>query len=168
MTIMKQEKSARTTSILIDIIMDVPFFAMLDARQLGVVANHMNYYEIKKGETLFKEGDPGDSVCFVIRGSLDVFKETSTPGQHVLIATVTKNKSIGEMAVIDEYTRSATVTAHSDAAIVALTKRGFEAILQENPAIGAAILKKIASLVSMNLRRTSSQLADYMPALPIT
>jgi CRP-like cAMP-binding protein len=165
---MKQDKVAQKTSALIDIIMDIPFFAMLDARQLGVVACHMNYYEIKEGETLFREGDPGDSVCFVIRGALDVFKETSTPSQQVHIATVMKNKSIGEMAVIDEYTRSATVFAHSDATIVALTKRGFEAILQENPGIGAAILKKIASLVSMNLRRTSSQLADYMPALPIT
>jgi len=166
--VMSAASNRPPTSILIDIIMDIPFFSMLSARQLTVVARRMNYYEIEEGETLFREGDPGDSVCFVIKGALDIFKETSTPGQQVHIATVTKNKSIGEMAVIDEYTRSATVTARSDTAIVALTKRGFEAILEENPKIGAAILKKIASLVSMNLRRTSSMLADYMLALPIT
>ena len=163
---MSENPNLPPTSKLIDIIMDIPFFSMLSARQLTVVARRMNYYEIDKGETLFKEGDQGDSVCFVIRGALDIYKETSTPGKHVHIATVTKNKSIGEMAVIDEYTRSATVTARSDAAIVALTKRGFDAILEENPKIGAAILKKIASLVSMNLRSTSSRLADYMPAQP--
>ena len=64
--------------------------------------------------------------------------------------------------------RSATVKSRSDAGIVALTKSGFDAILDENPKVGAAILKKVATLVSMNLRRTSSKLADYMNALPIT
>ena len=72
------------------------------------------------------------------------------------------------MAVIDDYTRSATVSAQSETGIVSLSKRGFNAILEENPKVGAAILKKIAILVSMNLRRTSSQLADAMSVLPIT
>jgi CRP/FNR family cyclic AMP-dependent transcriptional regulator len=165
---MTRNKSQNNTSLLIDTIMDIPFFAMLDSLELSVVAKHMNYYEIAKGETLFREGDPGDSVCFVVKGALDVFKQVSTKGKPVRLATVTKNRSIGEMAVIDEYTRSATVSARTDAGIVSLTKSGFDAILNENPKVGAAILKKIASLVSMNLRRTSSQLAEFMNTLPIT
>lgn len=165
---MNDKKRHLESSQLIDIIMDIPFFADLDGHELAVVAKRMNYFEITKGETLFNEGDPGDSVCFVVRGSLDIYKQAATLGGQVRISTVSKNQSIGEMAVIDEYTRSATVKARQDTAIVALTKRGFEAILVENPAVGAAILKKIASRVSMNLRRTTSQLADYMNALPIT
>ncbi|MBT8340889.1 MAG: cyclic nucleotide-binding domain-containing protein [Desulfatitalea sp.] len=148
--------------------MDIPFFADLDHLELAIVAKRMNYFEIDKGETLFKEGDQGNSVCFVVKGALDVYKQAVTLGGQVRISTVTKGKSIGEMAVIDEYTRSATVKARQPTCIVSLTKRGFDAILREHPAIGAAILKKIASLVSMNLRRTTSQLADYMNALPIT
>ncbi len=150
-------------SHLIDIIMDIPFFAMLDGNELAIAARHMNYYEIAAGETLFKEGEPGDSVCFVIKGALEVYKEVSTDGRQVRIASVTKNRSIGEMAVIDEYTRSATVTASQPTSIVSLTKKGFDALLQENPKVGAAILKKVARLVCMNLRRTSSQLADILP-----
>jgi CRP-like cAMP-binding protein len=165
---MKSIKTRSQSTLLIDLIMDIPFFSMLDSLELAVVAKHMNYFEIKEGEVLFREGDPGDSVCFVITGALDVYKDTSTPGKQVRIATVTKNKSIGEMAVIDEYTRSATVTARSDSTIVSLTKSGFDAMLKENPAVGAAILKRIARLVCMNLRRTSSQLADHMDMLPIT
>ena len=95
-------------------------------------------------------------------------KKPHHPTTTIHIATVTRNKSIGEMAVIDEYTRSATVSARQDTSIVALTKAGFDAVLNENPRVGAAILKKIATLVSMNLRRTSSQLADAISALPIT
>jgi len=165
---MNDKKKPIQTSPLIDIIMDIPFFDGLDSHGLAVVAKRMNYFEIAKGETLFNEGDPGDSVCFVVKGSLDIYKQAATLGDQVRISTVARNQSIGEMAVIDEYTRSATVKARQDTSIVALTKRGFETILQENPSVGALILKKIASRVSMNLRRTTSQLADYMNALPIT
>jgi CRP-like cAMP-binding protein len=165
---MRKNHRPQKQSKLIDIIMDIPFFAMLDNSELAVVAKHMNYYEIKQGDVLFREGDPGDSICFVIKGALDVYKEASSPNNPIHIATVTRNKSIGEMAVIDEYTRSATVSARQDTSIVALTKAGFDAVLNENPRVGAAILKKIATLVSMNLRRTSSQLADAISALPIT
>lgn len=164
----EKDTKPQESSQLLDIIMDIPFFAMLDNNELAVVARHMNYYEIQKGEVLFKEGEPGNSICFVIKGALNVYKQSSTPGKQIHIATITKYKSIGEMAVIDEYTRSATVSARNDTSIVSLTKSGFDAILNENPKVGAAILKKIAILVSMNLRRTSSKLADAMNALPIT
>ena len=158
----KKEK----TSGLIDLVMDIPFFEMLKADELAIIARHMNYFEIEAGKILFKEGEKGDSVCFVVAGALDVFKESSTPGKTVQIATIQKNRSIGEMAVIDEYTRSATVRASRKSSIVALTKSGFDVILSENPAIGIAILKKIARLLSMNLRSTSSRLADSL--LPVS
>ena len=115
---MVDQKTKKTHDTLIDIIMDIPFFEMLDSNELAVVAKHMNYYDIAKGDILFNEGDPGDSVCFVVSGALDVFKQSATPGQTVRIATITKNRSIGEMAVIDEYTRSATVAAREDTSIV--------------------------------------------------
>jgi CRP-like cAMP-binding protein len=163
MAIKSKEKKEKG---LIDIIMDIPFFEMLKADELAVVAKHMNYFEIDKDETLFKEGDKGDSVCFVISGALDIYKESSLPGQNVHLATIRKNRSIGEMSVIDEYTRSATVKARTKTSIVALTKSGFDVLLKENPAIGITMLKKIARLLSMNLRSTSSRLADFL--LPIT
>lgn len=145
-----------------DIIINIPFFEMLKSDELVVVARHTNYFELETGETLFNEGDPGNSVCFVVEGALNVYKSASMPGKTVRIATISKNRSIGEMSVIDEYTRSATVKARQKSAIVSLTKNGFDALLDENPRIGSAILKKIAKMVSMNLRRTSSQLADHM------
>lgn len=165
---MDNKNQNRKQSILIDIIMNIPFFDKLDSQQLTVIAKHMNYYEVSEGEILFKEGQPGDSVCFVVEGALDVYKQTSAPNKQARIATITKNRSIGEMAVIDEYTRSATVSACKNSVIVSLTKSGFDSILKENPEVGIAILKRIASLVSMNLRRTSSQLADYINGLPVT
>jgi len=60
------------------------------------------------------------------------------------------------------------VGARTNTSIGAVTKTGFDAILKENPKVGAAILKKVATIVSMNLRRTSAQVADFIKTLPIT
>jgi len=43
---MEKSKKAKNRNRIIDIIMDIPFFAMLDSHELAVVAKHMNYYEV--------------------------------------------------------------------------------------------------------------------------
>jgi len=145
-----------------DFIMEIPLFDELKSHELGIVADHMNFFEIDAGEVLFKEGDRGDYVCFVLKGGLDVVKETGVPGETATIATIERKRSIGEMSVIDNTTRSATAIARSKTSLVALPQKSFNAILDRHPKTGIKILKGIARLMSMNMRRTSSRLADYM------
>jgi len=151
---------------IVDFLMEMPLFDGLRGPELKIVAKHMNYFEIEKDQILFREGDLGDYVCFILSGALHVMKKSPESGQNTLLATLTKNRSIGEMSVIDNTNRSATVKAHSRSKIIALTKKGFDLILEENPKIGIKILKQISRLISMNLRQTSSKLADYI--LPLT
>ena len=145
-----------------DFFMDIPLFSELKSHELGIVADHMNFFEIEEGEVLFKEGDQGDYVCFVLKGGLDVVKETGAPGETVTIATITRKRSIGEMSVIDNTTRSATAIARSKTSLVSLPRKSFDTILDRYPKTGIKILKGIARLLSMNMRKTSSRLADYM------
>jgi len=147
---------------LVDFLMDIPIFADLDGAQLKILADHMTFFEIKTGEILFREGDPGDYVCFVVEGGLDVLKEGSETGKQVVIATVAPKRSIGEMSVIDRTARSATVKARVGTSLLSLPKKSFDDLLDSHPRIGIPILKGIARLLSMNMRKTSSRLADYM------
>ena len=151
---------------ILDSLMEIPLFDDLRGMELKTAAKYMNFFELEKDEILFKEGDPGDYVCFIEAGELHVLKKSSETGQQILIATLTKNRSIGEMSVIDNTKRSATVKASTRSTIIALTKRGFDLILEENPKIGIIILKQISRLMSMNLRKTTSQLTDLL--LPLT
>lgn len=151
---------------IVDCLMDNPLFDGLRGIELKKVAKHMIFFELEKDEILFEEGDFGDCVCFIVSGELHVLKESPKSGQKTLIATLTKNRSIGEMSVIDNTHRSATVRAAAKSTIVALTKKGFDLILEENPKAGIKILKQISRLMSMYLRKTSSELADFLP--PIT
>ena len=88
--------------------------------------------------------------------------KTSRETDDIVIATIGRGRSIGEMAVIDDYPRSATVRANTKAKLIILNSRRFDHFLDEYPPIGIKILKGITRLISLNLRKASSRLADYM------
>lgn len=162
--IMVEQKSKLTATIL-DCLIYSPLFDGLKDDELKVVANHMKLFELEKDGILFQEGDKGDYVCFVLDGLMDIIKESS-PGGSAVIASLSKGRSIGEMAVIDNFPRSATVKARTETSFLMLTQKSFDTILKTYPEIGIRILKGISRLLSLNLRKTSSRLADYM--LPVT
>ena len=139
-------------------------FNGFDDYELSVVSEHMTFLELEKDEVLFKEGDKGEYVCFVVDGKMDVMKKGSK-GEDVVIATLAKGRSIGEMSVIDDTPRSATARAATKTTLAKLTVGDFDLILKDFPKIGIKILKGITRLLSRNLRKTSSQLVEQM--LPI-
>jgi len=157
--------SAITQAIIDFLILNIPILARLKDKELRTIEKYMNLIDVIPGQTVFKEGDRGDYVCFVVDGALDVVKESAS-GESIVIATLSKGGSIGEMAVIDELPRSATIKARSKSTLITLSQENFNYILAEHSAIGVKILKGITRLLSMNLRKTSSRLADYM--LPLS
>jgi CRP/FNR family cyclic AMP-dependent transcriptional regulator len=147
------------------LILNIPILAKLENKELKTIEQYMNLLDVVPGETVFEEGDRGNYVCFVVEGSLDVFKKSET-GEDILISTLSKGRSIGEMAVIDDLPRSATVKARTKSTLITLSREKFNYILAEHSIIGVKILKGIARLLCMNLRKTSSRLAEYM--LPLS
>jgi CRP/FNR family cyclic AMP-dependent transcriptional regulator len=146
---------------IIDYLIDFPLFNALKGNQLNIVADHMNYYEIDTGEILFKEGDKGDYICFVLDGVIDVLKKSVT-GDSVVIAVLPKGRSFGEMSILDNFPRSATAKARTKSSFLTLTRMSFDKILKDYPQIGITILKGVSRILSQNLRQTSSRLADYI------
>ncbi|MBM9513203.1 cyclic nucleotide-binding domain-containing protein [Desulfogranum marinum] len=145
-----------------DLILSLPLFDAFKMDELDIISRHMNYTEILRGDYLFSEGDKGDYMCFVVRGLLDVLKKTSN-GDYRVIARLGKGNTIGEMAIIDKSPRSASVIARQPTVVIILTKKGFDILTQKYPVLGVTLLKKIMRLLSLNMRRTTSKLADKMP-----
>lgn len=165
MQLNKPDSDTKTSKAIIDLLIGIPIFDSLKSDELRLATKYMNLTDVEKGEVVFKEGDQGTYVCFVADGTLEVIKGADT-GHQVVIATLGKNRSIGEMAVIDDFPRSATVRALKPSTLLILTREGFDSILEEHPRTGVKILKGLARLLSQNLRKTSSRLADYM--LPLS
>lgn len=115
-------------------------------------------------ETVCAEGDASDFMCFVVSGTLRVLKRLSEE-EEMAIATVTAGHSFGEMALLEKAPRSATVVAQRDSVIIILTRKGFEQFKERHPQGALIMLGNVASQLSAHLRRTSDQLAQFMPPL---
>jgi len=146
-----------------DFMLRLSLFDAFKSEDLDILARHMNYSEVMRGEYLFTEGDRGDFMCFVVHGLLEVLKK-AIHGDYRAIARLGKGSTIGEMSIIDKAPRSASVIARQPTVVIILTKKGFDILTERYPTVGITLLKKIMRLLSLNMRRTSSKLADKMPA----
>jgi CRP/FNR family cyclic AMP-dependent transcriptional regulator len=150
---------------IIDFFINIPLFERINAEEVKVVARHMNSIDLNKGDILFRESDKGNYVFFIQEGKLDVLKKSETSGENVKLATLGEGQSIGEMSIIDDFPRSATIQAKNHVRLYILSKSAFDMILNKHPKIGIKLLIGISRLLSKNLRDTSSRLAEYIPPL---
>jgi CRP-like cAMP-binding protein len=138
----------------------IAFFNDLTVSELNILMNYMSLYELKSGEFLFREGEMGQYVSFVVEGKLEVLKKSIT-GTEIAITTVTKGYSIGDMSLIDKTPRSASIRARCKSTLAILSRTAFTIILERHPAIGIKILIGFARFQTENLRKTSDQLNAY-------
>lgn len=158
-----KSRDQEETDSIFDLLLTLPIFQGLGAQELRTLEPYFKVMDLEAGKTLFQEGALGNYVCFVVKGALDVLKRVETG--DVVLTTIREGGSIGEMSIIDEFPRSATVKARTDVTLVILTRTDFEHISSDRPELGFGILKGLAGLLSMNLRKTSARLAEYMPPL---
>ncbi|MCP4343711.1 MAG: cyclic nucleotide-binding domain-containing protein [Desulfobulbaceae bacterium] len=151
------ESEEETRSFLINL----PIFSSFNVDELSVFARHMSFIHLQRGEHLFVEGDQGTFMGFVVNGILEVQKKADN-GENITLARLTKGSSIGEMALIDKSPRSATVIAKQATTMVTLTDKGFDLLAEKYPPLGIKVIQKVARLLSLNMRRTSSKLADLI------
>ena len=165
MTERKIQSMGKPTRSVITFLNNIPLFGELSYNELEAILPFMGYLGLDQGEVLFKEGEEGNYVFFVSKGIIDVYKKSASGGD-VVIASLPKGLSVGEMAIIDACPRSATVKARTDVQLLVITRTGFNQILDNHPGVGIKILKGIARLLSNSLRKTSTRLVDYM--LPLS
>lgn len=155
----REDTEEKTRSFLINL----PIFGSFNVGELSILSQHMSFVHLKRGEHLFVEGEQGTFMGFVVSGVLEVQKR-SNDNENIVLARLTKGSSIGEMAIIDKSPRSATVIAKQATTMVTLTDKGFELLAEKSPTLGIKVIQKIARLLSLNMRRTSSKLADLLQA----
>lgn len=144
-----------------DFIINLPLFEFVDTPDLAVIAEKMKFITLSAGDVLFREWDRADFVCFIESGELDITKKTG-PDTYEVRATLKRGRSIGEMSIVNNFPRSSTVVARSAVRLAIFPSAAFAEILEKRMDIGVNILKGLAMLLSMNLKKTSSRLQDNM------
>ena len=113
--------------------------------------------ELKAGQKVFKQGDPGDSIVLLLRGEVGV-SVSNESRNDIVMATIKENQFFGEMALIDGTDRMATVTATSDCLIGVITSDDFWAFSYKHPLLGKNLLRGL----NQRLRETG---ASYIEKL---
>lgn len=147
---------------ILDLFLRLPFSKHLTTSELWTITKYMSVFKVKRKEVIFKEGDPGNFLCFIVEGKVIVLK-TADNGKRVPIAELGPKRSLGEMAMIDQSPRSASAIAAKETILLTLSKKGFDKLIEEHPRIGVILLKRISVILCAYIRKTSSDLADNMP-----
>jgi CRP-like cAMP-binding protein len=140
-----------------DALSGVELFADLEpeARQRVIAAAVPRTY--RKGQLLFVEGDPGESLIVLRRGAVAVFR-TAPTGERAMLTVVRPPDVLGEVSLLDASTRSASAEAIEDCSALALSRAAFMELVHGNPRILDAVMRSLGTLI----RRLTEQNADHV------
>jgi CRP/FNR family cyclic AMP-dependent transcriptional regulator len=124
------------------------------------ICHYIHPMSAKKGAVVFKEGAREESLGIIVKGSIEVFKESD--GQVRRIARLKESQTFGEMALLDGEPRSASGIACEDTIIFFISKKNLLEIASDHPKLGFHMLWNISKLISRHLRKTTGKLVDYM------
>jgi CRP/FNR family cyclic AMP-dependent transcriptional regulator len=132
-----------------------PLFSGLDAQSRLAIAESLRTRRFRKGEVLFHEGDPGDSLFIIASGAVKVVVP-SDQGDEAILATVRRGEFLGELALLDGAPRSASAIALEATETLTLPRDRFSALVAAEPAIRDALLSSLAG----ELRRLTAHVAE--------
>lgn len=111
----------------------------------------MDIKKFKKGEVIIEEGTFGNKAYIIKSGSVEVVKRMAD-GKNQQISKLEKNDIFGEMGLIDQLPRSATVCALEDCSISVMTSENFDSLAKRDPQALMPILKVLASRLRNTLK----------------
>jgi CRP/FNR family transcriptional regulator len=116
----------------------VPLFQKVPGYDLAFFAEHCTFVKLKQNQTLFSQGEPGDALYILCHGMVRViFNEKE-------INTMHPGDCMGEMAIIDGLSRSASCTAGKDCTLLKIRAMDFHRILQTHESTARAVLQSLA------------------------
>jgi CRP-like cAMP-binding protein len=137
------------------ILKDVELFNGLNETDLEQVAAIFIERQLDRGELVAEQGSPGDSLFLVTEGFVEIARvgKKGSVDPEVLV-NLGEGQIFGEMSLVDQGPRSASVRAISDPTTVqVVTRADFEALCQKNTHIGYVVMRNIAADLSFKLRQ---------------
>lgn len=95
------------------------------------------------GETIFREGDPGDLMYIILDGDVDILK-SAVAGSSKVLSSLKKGEFFGEMALIDDHPRSASAVCKKDAKLLAMTDALLDSYIETNPDFAVKMIRNLA------------------------
>jgi len=127
----------------------VSLFGTISPESCREIEENVEVVHLKGGEWLFSQGDPGDSMYIVMGGRLRALNHSDGGGDQ-MIGEISRGESVGEMALITDEPRSASIVAIRDSILIRLSKVSFERLIRSQP----NLLLNLSRLVIRRLTRS--------------
>ena len=129
--------------------------------------------EFKAGETIIREGDTGDEMYILLEGVVEISRkltmlasqEQDELNKTLVTLSAKERPFFGEMGLLGQKERTASVIAKNDCKLVTIRQASFERLCNENPKMGVAILKLVALTAGERLLKTNKDVMKLTTAL---
>ena len=118
----------------------VPLFSGLTEPQLENLAGGSARRSYPKGRTIVAEGEPSQSMYILLAGRAKV-QRSDSEGKEVILAVLSSGEFFGEMSLIDDAPRSASVITLEPCEFMAVSKEAFKAMLVQSPEVTMAVMR---------------------------
>ena len=135
----------------IDFLSTVTIFDTLTRRQKHRLYSSIHVRQYKEGEIVFRQDDPGVGLYIVRDGQVDVYNEYSDMTRKK-IAELSKGEVFGEIALLNDCPRSATVVASRETVLFAFFRTDFLNLMDSDPKLGVRLIYRLAKIMAERLR----------------
>ena len=136
----------------------VPMFRDIDPSRLKLIAFTSERVHYRAGQRFFRQGDAADAAYVILDGKADVVIDHD--GDEVKVAELGRNALVGEMGILSDAPRSATIIATEQVSALRIDKSVFLELLTQFPLMSIAVMRELAT----RLERSNAQLVARAPA----
>ena len=157
------ERSTIPPEKAVELLSKISLFAALQPSYLRRIANLGIEEDYPANAVIFKEGAQGDKMYLILSGAVRISRQVPGMGEEAL-AVLRAGTHFGEMALIDDFPRSADARVHERCRLLVLTKDALEDLLFLDKDLGYEVLWNFVRILSTRLRETN----DKMTFLSVT
>ncbi len=144
----------------VEMLRRMPFFAGIEPAKLKLLAFTSDRMTFKPGETLFHQGDMSDAAYVILLGGADILVDS--PGGPIKVAEAQPNSIVGEIGILCDMGRTATVRAATPLETLRISKEHFTKILSDYPEMAVTIMRELAkrlgqTTAELTLERSHNQ-----------
>ena len=143
-----------TLSEEVDVLRRIPLFAAIDPGKLKLLAFASDRMIYQDGQNVVRQGDLGDAAFVIVKGAADVV--VSAGDDEITVAKVGENSVIGEIAILCDVPRTATIRANGELVVLKIKKEHFLGLVTDFPKLGIQIMRELA----LRLTRTTAELTE--------
>jgi CRP-like cAMP-binding protein len=149
----------QTSADLLAFLREVRLFTVFAETDLAALAQRLSERTLKKNHVLFREGDPGDEMFLIRRGSVLVSKIIKGRVEQ-LLNRMNPGEFFGEMSLLDGSPRSATIQAEGEVMLLVLGRKSLNQLTETSPHAAAALFHAMVRVFMERLRLADARLTE--------